>query len=317
MMSTLMEAPENPPLHDLHLVIKSQFEDFCSSVRDQSETMMANVLEGCLIMSDRILNGRDARSKSLLKLHLSNTINDVHFSCIKQFESLVESFFDKIDMPRDRIPCDLARSRSVVHLLLASLEDESSKMATPHFQPCAEKKTKMRSFPSDQDTMKIGRISSDDVVVEKCRMQLEDRLSNTSSQMLSSSKSSSHIEPANQRKSSLFPLNSSSAMPQPFFTNLDQIIHKDPPLYSHPSNYNNELSKRSYENDKAIIGEEISKSQEGNQMYALFRKHSSKNGKKSTTSRSNTSSHSSSDCRDYYEETASLNGQYRSVIIQN
>lgn len=92
--------------------------------------MLAEVLEGCFGISEKIRAESDTKSQTLTKLYFSNILNDLHYVCLKEIDWLGNYFFDSSKIPKESIPKDLTEASRIIKNILFRPETPDTKPAT-------------------------------------------------------------------------------------------------------------------------------------------------------------------------------------------
>lgn len=111
----------------LQPLLRCQFEDLCTSVHEQCVGMLANVLDGCVRISELIRQEADSKSQTYAKLYFSNILNDLHFVCVREIDSLSKYFIDAVQIPKHTLSKDQAESTRAVHSIIWKPETKDTK----------------------------------------------------------------------------------------------------------------------------------------------------------------------------------------------
>jgi len=147
----------------LQPVLRSQFEDMCHSVSEHCLNMLAVLFEACLLVDEKIRQEKNVRAKSFTKLFLSNSLNDAHFLCIKQFEEIAQGFFKNLSISDAQLPTDTSESMKVVNYILKKVSVSEETNSSPN----SSNITPLESKTSDANQIMMYKSYLQDRVASK------------------------------------------------------------------------------------------------------------------------------------------------------
>lgn len=174
----------------IHPLLRVQLEDLCSSVGNHCASMLASVLEGCIYMTDKIKAETDAKSQSLVKLYFSNVLNDMHYTCIRQLDHIVQYFRHVSQLDASILDKSNDDNSKIIHSMMWRLASTKDKTASDK----TERGSKIdKKLELAQD---ISLCRSDHVLrstsshIEHYQQYLEERANASTPLIIKSSKSS-------------------------------------------------------------------------------------------------------------------------------
>lgn len=174
----------------IHPLLKVQFEDLCLSVGNHCVSMLAGVLEGCALMSDKIKSETDAKSQSLVKLYFSNVINDVHYTCIKQIDFAAQYFRDLSQIDDQSLDRNAEDNAKIIHGMLWR-QQQSTRDKTASDKTDRSKTDKKLELAQDISLCRSDRVlRSTSSYIEKYQRYLEERANSSTPLVVKSTKSS-------------------------------------------------------------------------------------------------------------------------------
>ena len=271
-------------LECLQPVLRSQFEDVCHSVNEQCHHMLAQLFEACLVLDEKIRQEKHVRAKPFTKLVVSNSLNDVQFLCIKQFEEITQGFFKNLSLPDAMLPTDTSESMKVISYILkraSACEDTSSSQNTSNITPLESQ-------------------ASDARQVSLYKNYLQDRVASKHSDARRSASKSFEAESGKAVRSNLFQISSVG----------DTESFVGPRLLPHPDDEERSDSagvpeQAQHDSDEGMHGSDMRGSGTGRKMYELFKKSSSAKRAQKSGDSSHSSSNESND-----DANNSINEQY-------
>lgn len=251
-------------LERLQPVLRSQFEDVCHSVSEHCLHLLAQLFEACLVLDEKIRQQKHVRAKSFTKLVVSNSLNDVHFLCIRQFEDIAQGFFKNLSLSDATLSADSSESMKVINYILKRVcpsEDTNSSQNHSNITP-------------------LESNASDGHQISMYKSYLQDRVASKNPDTRQSASKSFEAESGKAVSSKLFQFQSVGDTDG--FLRTGVLVHPSDEEHRDSAVEHDQIQ---HDSDDGMHGSDNREAGTGRKMYELFKKSSSvKRGQKSDDS---------------------------------
>jgi hypothetical protein len=247
--------------------------------------MLATLFEACLAVDEKIRQEKNVRARSFTKLFLSNSLNDVHFLCIKQFEDTAQGFFKNLSIPDHLhlVPTGASESMKVVNYILkrVSVSEETN------------------SSPNSSNITPLETNATDPNQIKMYKSYLQDRVASKNPESKQSASKSFDAESGKAVHSNLFQYQAQDLSDEMFrngFTMNPNDQERSESLAAH--------DQIQQDSDEALHDADNREPAAGGKMFELFKKSTSAKREQKSESSSQSSSNEPN------EATNSMNDQY-------